>query len=126
MVMKGRIITTEQKAKSIKGDVEKLVTKAKKDEVAAKRLLQPYLKPHEVEKMIAEIAPSFKSRQGGYTRIIKTGRRFNDDASMVILEWVEREEIVVSPKEEKKVVKVKKEDKNEKKVVKKTVKKEKK
>lgn len=126
MVMKGRIITTEQKAKSIKADVEKLVTKAKKEGVSAKRLLQPHLKPHEIEKMINEIAPSFKSRQGGYTRIIRTGKRFNDDASMVILEWVERDAVVIAPIEEKKADKVKKGDKKEAKPVKKTVKKEKK
>ncbi len=92
MILKGRIETTEQKAKSIKPELEKLVTKAKKGE-SAKRLLQKKLKPHEIEKMITQIGPGFKNRPGGYTRIIKTGHRFNDDASMVILEWVEMEEV---------------------------------
>lgn len=88
VISKGRIETTEEKAKSIKGDLEKLVTKAKKGE-SAKRLLQKDLKPFEIDKMINQIAPTFKDRNGGYTRIIKTGKRFNDNASMVILEWVE-------------------------------------
>lgn len=89
MILHGRIKTTEQKAKSIKGDVEKIVTKAKKDEATARRLLKGILKDHEIDKMINEVAPRFKNRPGGYTRIIKTGRRFNDNASTVIMEWVE-------------------------------------
>lgn len=88
VISKGRIETTEEKAKAIKGDLEKLVTKAKKGE-AAKRLLQKDLKPFEIDKMVNQIAPVFANRPGGYTRIIKTGKRFNDNASMVILEWVE-------------------------------------
>ena len=88
MISKGRIQTTQQKAKAIRGDLEKLVTKAKKEESTARRVLQSNLKPHEIEKMITEIAPGFKNRKGGYTRIIKNGRRFNDDASMVVMEWV--------------------------------------
>ncbi len=89
MILHGKITTTEEKAKSIKGDVEKIVTKAKKDEANARRLLKGILKDHEIDKMINEIAPRFKNRPGGYTRIIKTGRRFNDNASMAIMEWVE-------------------------------------
>lgn len=88
VISKGRIETTEEKAKAIKGDLEKLVTKAKKGE-AGRRLLQPDLKPFEMDKMINQIGPTFANRAGGYTRIIKTGKRFNDNASMVILEWVE-------------------------------------
>ncbi len=106
MVLNGSIKTTEQKAKAIKGDLEKLVTKAKKEKEVAKKLLQSSLKNNEIEKMINIIAPGFKNRAGGYTRIIKTGRRFNDDASMVILQWTEGEAIAVAPKEtEKKISK---------------------
>jgi large subunit ribosomal protein L17 len=88
MILRGRISTTEQKAKAIKGDLEKLVTKAKKGE-SAKRELSKSLKPFEVDKMINQIAPVFKDRNGGYTKIIRTGKRFNDNASTVIMEWVE-------------------------------------
>lgn len=98
MILRGRISTTEQKAKAIKGDLEKLVTKAKKGETA-KRELSKSLKPFEVERMINQIAPVFKDRNGGYTRLIRTGKRFNDDASMVIMEWVEV--IPEAPKAEK-------------------------
>lgn len=105
MILKGKIATTEQKAKAIKGDLEKLVTKAKKGEKEARRLLQAELKPFEIEKMVSQIAPGFKNRAGGYTRIIKTGSRFNDNASMVIMQWSDMEEIVVPAKAEVKTVK---------------------
>lgn len=89
MVLHGSIKTTEQKAKAIKGDLEKLVTKAKKGETS-RRILQSSLTKSEIDKMINEIAPGFRNRAGGYTRIIKTGNRFSDNASMAILEWSEK------------------------------------
>ena len=131
MILHGKITTTEEKAKSIKGDVEKIVTKAKKDEATARRLLKGIIKDQElIDKMINEVGPRFKNRAGGYTRVIKTGRRFSDNASMAIMEWVEGEEVVVVSKPEKKEVKKiaapKKEVKKPaaKKVVKKVAKKE--
>ena len=102
MVLHGRIKTTEEKAKAIKSELEKLVTKAKKEEGVARKLLQNSLKKHEIEKMINEIAPGFKNRAGGYTRIIKTGNRFSDNASMVVMEWVEMEKVALAPKAERK------------------------
>jgi large subunit ribosomal protein L17 len=88
MILKGRISTTLEKAKSVQGDVEKLVTKAKKGE-AARLELKKSLTAFEVDKLINQIGPVFKDRPGGYTRIIKTGKRFNDNASTAIMEWVE-------------------------------------
>ena len=93
MILKGRITTTEHKAKSIKGDLEKLVTKAKKGE-NSRLMLKKSLKPFEVDRLINDIAPVFSQRSGGYTRIIKTGRRFGDNASTAILEWVEIDKIL--------------------------------
>lgn len=91
LTMYERIETTEEKAKSIKGHVEKLVTKAKKnDSEHARRLLQAYLTHEALQKMLTDIAPRFVDRPGGYTRILKIGNRFNDNASMVIMEWVEK------------------------------------
>lgn len=89
MILNGRIETTEEKAKAIRGDLERLVTKAKKGEIS-RRLLQKDLKIFEIDKMINQIGPSFANRIGGYTRIIKAGRRFNDNAGMAILEWTEK------------------------------------
>ena len=94
LVNEGRIRTTEQKAKAIRAEVDKLVTKAKKEESHARRLLSADLSPDALEKMITDIAPSFKDRQGGYTRIVRLGNRFSDNASMVIMEWMERAEVV--------------------------------
>ncbi|MEK9176460.1 MAG: 50S ribosomal protein L17 [Patescibacteria group bacterium] len=93
MILRGRISTTEQKAKAVKPSLDKLVTKAKKKE--ARRLLQSDLKPFEIDKMINVIAPGFKNRKGGYTRIIRSGVRFNDNASMVIMEWSEMQAVEV-------------------------------
>ena len=108
MILHGKINTTEEKAKAIKADVEKIVTKAKKDEATARRLLKGIIKDQEmIDKMINEVGPRFKNRAGGYTRIIKTGRRFSDNASMAIMEWVEGEEVVV-PVKTKEVKEVKK------------------
>lgn len=94
MILRGQIKTTEEKAKAIKGDLEKLVTKAKKGEVA-RRILQSDLKPFEIDKMVNQIAPGFKNRAGGYTRIIRMGKRFNDNASMVIMQWSEMEAVEI-------------------------------
>ena len=118
MILKGKIETTEEKAKAIKPDIEKLVTKAKKKD--AKRLLQSDLKPFEIDKMINVIAPGFKNRKGGYTRIIKNGVRFSDKASMAVIEWVEMEAVEVKPEAKEEVKK--KTVKTEKKVAKKETK----
>ena len=91
LIVKGRIETTEAKAKSVKGQIEKLVTAAKKGN---KKVLEKNLKPFEAKRMIEVIAPVFKERQGGYTRLIKTGNRFSDNASLAILEWTEKVEYV--------------------------------
>lgn len=90
LVMHERIVTTEEKAKSIRGSVEKLVTKAKKKGIQARPLLLPYLHEDAVERLITDVAPRFSTRPGGYTRIIKIGRRFGDNASTVVMEWVEK------------------------------------
>jgi large subunit ribosomal protein L17 len=98
LVMHERIQTTEQKAKAIKGSVEKLVTKAKIKGAAAQPLLLAYLHKDAVDKMINDVAPRFVNRPGGYTRILRIGRRFQDDASSVIIEWVERPVVVAKSK----------------------------
>jgi large subunit ribosomal protein L17 len=101
LVLNGRIKTTTQKAKAIKPDADKLITKARKESILAKRLLERDLLPSAIEKLMKEIAPRFANRKGGYTRIIKLGNRFSDNASTAILEWVEMEEIVTPVKEVK-------------------------
>ncbi len=94
LVLHERIETTEEKAKAIKGSVEKLVTQAVKQGAAAERLLLPYLHEDAVKKMITDIAPRFIGRPGGYTRIIRVGKRFNDNATVAVIEWVVRPVVV--------------------------------
>jgi large subunit ribosomal protein L17 len=129
MILNGRIKTTEAKAKSIKGALEKLVTKAKnKGEGARNDLMRDLVQHDMVDKLITNIAPRFATRPGGYTRILRVGSRRKDNTAMVLLEWVDGEIItgevvsVVVPKKDKKVVK-EKPAKEEKKPVKKAAKK---
>ena len=94
-----RIVTTEAKARSIRSEAEKLITKAKRgladggSRVHAQRQVVAYLNDKTVtKKVFDEIAPRFASRNGGYTRIIKIGKRHGDAADMAIIELVEGEE----------------------------------
>lgn len=90
LVLDEQIKTTEEKAKSIKGQVEKLVTKAKNGGTHVESMLSSHLNAEAIKKMTTDVAPRFVNRPGGYTRIIRLDRRFNDNASMVIIEWVEK------------------------------------
>lgn len=121
LVIYGRIKTTEAKAKSIKGQIEKMVTHAKNNPSDGKHFLSRYFSDAISEKIINDIAPRFKERPGGYTRIIKLGRRIKDNAPLVLIEWVEKGKVVEVSKEKVKKSDIKKESKEEKK---KTVKKE--
>lgn len=93
LVMKGRIETTLEKAKAIRPSAEKIITKARKEDKLAKKLLEQDLFPQAIEKVLREVAPGFSKRSGGYTRIIRIGKRFSDNASTAIIEWVEQEDI---------------------------------
>jgi len=99
LVLKERIKTTEAKAKAIKGDVDKLITKVKKNENFARRFLTKSLSPVALEKLIRKVVPRFKNRKSGYTRIIRLGKRVSDHAPMVIMEWVEKEVLKEAEKE---------------------------
>ena len=88
-----RIITTEQKAKELRGFVERLITYAKKDNLHGRRLIMKKIKgklKKEISNiLIHEIAPNYSDRNGGYTRIIKLQNRKNDNAEMSIIELVD-------------------------------------
>ncbi len=92
-----RIVTTVQKAKNIKGFVERLVTLAKEPTVHHRRLASARLNNRgAVSKLFSVLGPRFQSRPGGYTRILKLAKpRLGDNGSRAILEFVER-----TPKEE--------------------------
>ena len=86
--MQEKIKTTEAKAKELRSIAEKMITKAKKGDLANRRLLAQDLTPVMTKKIMSEIAPRYLERQGGYTRIIKLGPRNSDGAHMAIIELV--------------------------------------
>ncbi|MCX6721290.1 MAG: 50S ribosomal protein L17 [Candidatus Staskawiczbacteria bacterium] len=80
--------TTEAKAKELRSLVEKMITRAKDATVFNRRLLAKELTPKMTKKIVEQIAPKYKDRNGGYTRIIKLGPRNSDGAKMAIIELV--------------------------------------
>ncbi len=85
-----RIKTTAPKAKAARGLAEKMVTLGKKGTLAARRQAISTLKNEKsVKELFETVAPAFTERNGGYTRIIKLGRRISDSSEMVLLEWVD-------------------------------------
>lgn len=89
LMQEERIRTTEAKAKAIRPIIEKLITKARIDSEATRRYLFQHLQNKEVvEKMITTIGPKYRSRPGGYTRIVKMVQRQGDGAKMAIIELV--------------------------------------
>ncbi len=90
-----RIITTEAKARAVRADAEKLITKAKRgladggNRVHAQRQLVAFLNDKTVaKKVFDELAPRYETRPGGYVRILKMGKRHGDGAEMAVLELV--------------------------------------
>lgn len=98
-----RIKTTLAKAKEARTFVEKLITKAKRNDLHSKRLVASEIKDKEVVKeLFAEIVPKIGDRPGGYTRVIKLGHRDGDAAQMAILELVDYNEVANKKAEERK------------------------
>lgn len=88
-----RIVTTTEKAKEMRPIAEKMITLAKRGDLHARRQAYSYIRSQEVvAKLFDEIGEMFTDRNGGYTRIVKTGVRQGDAASMAILELVGYEE----------------------------------
>jgi large subunit ribosomal protein L17 len=84
-----RITTTETKAKELRSLAEKMITLGKKGDLHARRQALAFLTEEDVvTKLFEKIAPKYQDRQGGYTRIMKTGYRRGDAAQMVIVELV--------------------------------------
>lgn len=91
LIRHGKIITTEARAKELRKVVEPLVTLAKKGDTASHRLTVSRLlnRKTETKKLFEEIAPMYKSRRGGYTRVIKLPVRKSDASRMAVIEFVE-------------------------------------
>ena len=106
------IKTTTSKAKEARVTVERLITYAKKGDTHHRRLAFSFLRQKEtIKTLFDEIAPTFAERQGGYTRVIKLGRRQGDGAPMAILQLVGFETLADTSKPEKKKKSRKKEEK---------------
>lgn len=88
LILKERIKTTRAKAKEVVPFVEKLITRAKKQDLSSRRILSSSLSKKAAYKAFKELGPRYLSRKGGYTRIIKFGPRFSDSSQMVLLELV--------------------------------------
>jgi len=88
LFLKEKIRLTEAKAKEISIFAEKLIQKAKIGDLHSKKLLARKFSKNIVKKLVNEIAPRYKERKGGYTRIIKLGKRLSDGAKMAIIELV--------------------------------------
>jgi len=85
----GKIRTTLPKAKVLRRYVEKLITDARTDGLQQRRRAHAFLNDSEVvKKLFLEIAPKYKDRKGGYTRIFRLGHRIGDAAKMAIIELV--------------------------------------
>jgi large subunit ribosomal protein L17 len=95
LIEKEQIKTTLPKAKDLRGVVEKLITRAKVDTVANRRLTAAELgnsSAATVKKLFTVLGPRYAQRPGGYTRVLKAGFRYGDAAPMAIIELVDRDE----------------------------------
>ena len=95
LIEKEQIKTTLPKAKDLRSVVEKLITRAKVDTVANRRLTASELGNNSdktVKKLFAVLGPRYAKRPGGYTRVLKAGFRYGDAAPMAIIELVDRDE----------------------------------
>ena len=93
LIMHKRITTTVAKAKALKKYVEPLITKSKQDTTNSRRVVFSYLQDkYAITELFGAIAEKVADRPGGYTRIIKTGFRANDNAPMCFIELVDFDE----------------------------------
>lgn len=88
LFLREKIKTTQAKTRELSSFAEKLITIAKKGNIAARRDILRLFSPKIAKKLINDIGPRYKERKGGYTRIIKIGPREQDGAKMAIIELV--------------------------------------
>jgi len=88
-----QIVTTLPKAKALRPIVERLVTLAKRGDLAARRLVLSRMRDQtQTMKLFETLAPRYKTRAGGYTRVLKAGFRHGDSAPIAVIEFVDRDE----------------------------------
>ena len=92
LVKHEQIVTTLPKAKALRPVVEKLITLAKKGDLSSRRLAIARLRDEAmVRKLFSTLAERYNERPGGYTRVLKAGFRYGDDAPMAVIELVDRD-----------------------------------
>jgi len=113
LIMHKRITTTTAKAKALRVYVEPLLTKAKEDTTANRRLVFEKLQSKEaVTELFREIATKIADRPGGYTRILRTGHRLGDAAEMCFIELVDYNENMLQAKTAKKATRTRRSKKS--------------
>ncbi|MBS0383781.1 MAG: 50S ribosomal protein L17 [Proteobacteria bacterium] len=93
LVKHEQIVTTLPKAKALRPVVERLITLAKKGDLGSRRLVLARMRDQDqTRKLFETIAPRYKARAGGYTRVLKAGFRYGDNAPLAVIELVDRDE----------------------------------
>ena len=88
IILREKITTTTAKAKELSVYVEKLITVAKKQNLASAKAVHSKIADQAAKKLIRDISKKYKERNGGYTRVIKIGERKGDVAEMSVIEFV--------------------------------------
>ena len=97
-----KIETTDAKAKELRKVADKMISWGKRGDLHARRqALRVINNKKTVQKLFSDIAPRFRERRGGYTRIIKVGRRRGDNAPLSIIELIPSEEVKAAPRKAK-------------------------
>ena len=113
LILHKRIFTTLAKAKALRVYVEPLITKAKEDTTASRRVVFSYLhNKYAVTELFKEVAAKVGDRPGGYTRILKTGNRLGDNAKTCFIELVDYNENMLQDKAEKKTTRTRRSKKS--------------
>ena len=113
LILHKRIFTTLAKAKALRVYVEPLITKAKDDTTASRRVVFSYLQnKYAVTELFKEVAAKVGDRPGGYTRILKTGHRLGDNAATCLIELVDYNENMLKEKAEKKTARTRRSKKS--------------
>ncbi len=103
LILHKRINTTVEKAKALRVYVEPLITKSKEDTTHSRRVVFSYLQSKEaVTELFREVSGKVAERPGGYTRILRTGNRLGDNATMCMMELVDFNEAMFASKDETK------------------------
>lgn len=103
LIMHKRISTTVSKAKALRSYVEPLINRSKEDTTHSRRMVFSYLQDKfAVTELFREVSQKIAERQGGYTRILKTGTRLGDSAEMCIIELVDYNENMLGASKAKK------------------------